>query len=84
MRLVRREGRSSVCLVLLRFGAQQAADDFYRDFNGRPVSWRASVCVCVSLSLCVCIRVYLCGCGECKAIVCIAWCCQAAMRCDCI
>ncbi|KAL4855291.1 BRCA1-associated protein [Chlorella vulgaris] len=36
MRLVRREGRSSVCLVLLRFGAQQAADDFYRDFNGRP------------------------------------------------
>lgn len=38
IRLVRREGRSSVCLVLLRFDAQPSADGFYRDFNGRPVS----------------------------------------------
>jgi hypothetical protein len=37
VRLVRREGRSSVCLVLLRFDAQTAADGFFRDFNGRPV-----------------------------------------------
>ena len=37
IRLVRREGRSSVCLVLLRFDAQTSADGFYRDFNGRPV-----------------------------------------------
>ena len=37
IRLVRREGRSSVCLVLLRFDMQPSADGFYRDFNGRPV-----------------------------------------------
>lgn len=41
VRLVRREGRSSVCLVLLRFESQRWADDFFRDFNGKPVSrWR--------------------------------------------
>ena len=34
---MRREGRSSVCLVLLRFDVQPSADGFYRDFNGRPV-----------------------------------------------
>ena len=38
IRLVRREGRSSVCLVLLRFASQLCADDFYRDFNGKAVS----------------------------------------------
>lgn len=38
VRLVRREGRSSVCLVLLRFESQLWADDFFRDFNGKPVS----------------------------------------------
>jgi hypothetical protein len=37
VRLVRREGRGSVCLVLLRFAAQQAADAFYRDYNGKAV-----------------------------------------------
>lgn len=36
VRLVRREGRSSVCLVLLRFESQRWADDFFRDFNGKP------------------------------------------------
>ena len=37
IRLVRREGRSSVCLVLLRFASQRCADDFYGDFNGKAV-----------------------------------------------
>ncbi|KAL4444019.1 hypothetical protein ABPG75_011756 [Micractinium tetrahymenae] len=36
VRLVRREGRSSVCLVLLRFESQRWADDFFSDFNGKP------------------------------------------------
>ncbi|KAL4430038.1 hypothetical protein ABPG77_004408 [Micractinium sp. CCAP 211/92] len=36
VRLVRREGRSSVCLVLLRFESQLWADDFFSDFNGKP------------------------------------------------
>ncbi len=35
---MRREGRSSVCLVLLRFESQLWADDFFSDFNGKPVS----------------------------------------------
>lgn len=38
IRLVRREGGANVCLVLLRFHTCQAADDFYKDFNGKPVS----------------------------------------------
>lgn len=50
VRLVRREGRSSVCLVLLRFDAQASADGFYRDFNGRAV--RLSFCCCC----CCCCR----------------------------
>jgi hypothetical protein len=37
VRLVRREGRGSVCLVLLRFAAQPAADAFFRDYNGKAV-----------------------------------------------
>ena len=40
VRLVRREGRGGVCLVLLRFAAQAEADAFYQDFNGRPVRRR--------------------------------------------
>eukprot|EP00887_Chlorella_sp_A99_P007070 scaffold2.g7070.t1 len=37
VRLVRREGGAkSLCLCLLRFGGQAAADGFFRDFNGRP------------------------------------------------
>lgn len=46
IRLVRREGRSSVCLVLLRFDAQASADGFYRDFNGRPVGCPCLVAQC--------------------------------------
>ena len=40
IRLVRRDlaARAS-CLVLLRFDAQEAADGFYTDFNGKPVSY---------------------------------------------
>jgi BRCA1-associated protein len=37
VRLVRRAGGTSACLVLLRFNAQDAADGFYKDFNGKPV-----------------------------------------------
>lgn len=39
VRLVRREGDASTsCLVLVRFAAQEAADGFYTEFNGKPVS----------------------------------------------
>jgi len=37
IRLVRRDSAAkSTCLVLLRFDAQDAADGFYTDFNGKP------------------------------------------------
>lgn len=39
MRVCRREARSRVvCMVLLRFHSQQAADHFFEDFNLKPVS----------------------------------------------
>jgi len=43
LRLVRREGGgasagASSCLVLVRFADGEAADGFYEDFNGKPVS----------------------------------------------
>lgn len=38
IRLVRREGGANVCLVLLTFVSLEAADEFYKDFNGTPVS----------------------------------------------
>lgn len=38
LRVLRREARQRVvCMVLIRFGTQQQADDFYRDFNCKPV-----------------------------------------------
>lgn len=38
LRLVRREGgASSLCSVLVRFEEQGAADDFYANYNGKPV-----------------------------------------------
>ncbi|KAK9808671.1 hypothetical protein WJX72_001734 [[Myrmecia] bisecta] len=38
MRLVRREGGRTTCLVLVRFDSLATADDFFRDFNARPFS----------------------------------------------
>lgn len=36
---MRREGGgSSLCSVLARFDGQEAADDFYTHYNGKPVS----------------------------------------------
>ena len=38
LRLVRREGgKTSLCSVLVRFDEQAAADDFYTNYNGKPV-----------------------------------------------
>jgi len=38
MRVLRREARSQVvCMVLIRFGSQQQADEFYQHFNQKPV-----------------------------------------------
>lgn len=37
MRLVRREGGRSACMVLLRFNEQASTDDFYLNFNNKPV-----------------------------------------------
>lgn len=37
MRLVRREGGHTACMVLLRFTSSVSADDFYRTFNNKPV-----------------------------------------------
>lgn len=45
MRVLRREARQQVvCMVLIRFGDQQQADDFYRHFNLRAVRVRHTVC----------------------------------------
>ena len=39
MRVLRREARLQVvCMVLIRFSSQEAADDFYHNFNLKPVS----------------------------------------------
>ena len=38
MRLVRREDGRSLCLVLLRFDSLASADEFYADFNNKPVN----------------------------------------------
>ena len=49
VRLVRRAGGTSACLVLLRFDAQDAADGFYLDFNGKPVRELAPITPLVCL-----------------------------------
>ena len=58
VRLVRREGAGPAppCLCLLRFDAQPAADDFFRDYNGRPVRRRLLGPLCVCVCVCVCVR----------------------------
>ena len=37
MRLVRREGGRTACMVLLRFMSKSNADEFYLHFNNKPV-----------------------------------------------
>ena len=37
MRLVRKDGGQSVCLILLQMADQDITDEFYTEYNGRPV-----------------------------------------------
>jgi BRCA1-associated protein len=37
MRLVRRESGRNACMVLLRFTDSTSTDEFYLDFNNKPV-----------------------------------------------
>ena len=37
MRLVRRDGGQSVCLIILQLADQEIADEFYLEYNGRAV-----------------------------------------------
>ena len=38
MRVVRKDGNQSVCLIILQCTDQDIADEFYLEYNGRPVS----------------------------------------------
>ena len=37
MRLVRKDGGQSVCLIILQMSKQDVTDEFYLEYNGRPV-----------------------------------------------
>lgn len=39
MRVVRKDGKQSVCLIILQCTDQDIADEFYLEYNGRPVSF---------------------------------------------
>lgn len=38
MRVVRKDGNQSVCLIILQCSDQDVADELYLEYNGRPVS----------------------------------------------
>ncbi len=37
MRVVRKDGGQSVCLIILQMSDQDIADEFFLEYNGRPV-----------------------------------------------